>query len=85
MICTRGRAQKNADLFMVHRDAQSWREPEPLKQLNTEFDELGPALSADGKHLYFYSNRPGGLGGYDIWVARRNGASWSDVINLGSP
>ena len=34
-------------------------------------DSLGPRVTADGKFLLFYSNRPGGLGGYDIWAAPR--------------
>ncbi len=29
--------------------------------------ESQPAISPDGSTLYFVSNRPGGLGGYDIW------------------
>ncbi len=30
-----------------------------------------PAISADGKSLFFYSNRPGGYGGLDLWVTTR--------------
>ena len=30
-----------------------------------------PAISADGTRLYFYSNRPGGWGGVDLWVTTR--------------
>lgn len=31
----------------------------------------GSALSTDGTTLIFDSNRPGGYGGYDLWIARR--------------
>jgi Tol biopolymer transport system component len=51
------------------------------------FSDLEPALSADGKKLYFASNRP--LHGnqpkdFDLWVAERNGNAWSEPKNLGN-
>ncbi len=42
-------------------------------------------LHPDGKRLFLSSNRPGGLGGADIWVSQRMGDGWSDPINLGAP
>ena len=42
-----------------------------------------PALSTDGSMLYFASDRPGGLGGSDIWRCRDNGTGWSEPENLG--
>ena len=36
-----------------------------------------PALSADGKYLYFISDRPGGLGKTDIYCSKKEGDSWS--------
>jgi hypothetical protein len=35
-----------------------------------------------GNDLYFHSGRPGGKGGYDIWVTTRSGDSWSDPVNI---
>ncbi len=35
-----------------------------------------------GDDLYFHSDRPGGQGGYDIWLTDRNAGSWSDPIHL---
>lgn len=43
-----------------------------------------PALSPDGKTLYFASDRPGGLGGTDIWRCMDNGTGWTEPENLGS-
>lgn len=42
-----------------------------------------PYLSADGKTLYFSSNRPDGFGGYDIYVSYLVGTSWSTPENMG--
>jgi len=83
MVFTRGRARHNADLYQTRWSAAGWSDPEPLERVNTADDELGPELSRDGRYLYFYSNRPGGYGGYDLWVARWNGAGWSPPENLG--
>lgn len=47
--------------------AQNLGEP-----INSPFDEVSPMLTIDGHRMYFASNRPGGLGGNDIYVARRH-------------
>jgi len=55
--------------------------------INTEFDDNVPVLSKDEKTLFFTSTRmPGGYGGEDIWVSRRqnNKAPWGEPVNLGS-
>jgi hypothetical protein len=67
-----------------------WSAPVNLgPPINTSAGESGPALSADGLSLYFFSaNRAGGgLGQGDLWVSRRatlDGA-WGEPVNLGSP
>ena len=44
-----------------------------------------PAISPDGMWLYFASNLPGGLGGYDIWRMELTGNGLGIVENLGAP
>ena len=46
------------------------------------FDE-GQAVTADGKTLYFVSDRPGGVGGRDIWVTTLKDDKWTLPVNLG--
>ncbi|NJK83707.1 MAG: OmpA family protein [Saprospiraceae bacterium] len=56
------------------------------KNINTSYRERQPTLSNDGKMLLFESNRPGGLGGSDIWVSyRQTNDTWSKAQNLGAP
>lgn len=40
-------------------------------------------ITADGQELYFGSQRPGGHGGFDLWVSRWDGEGWDEPINLG--
>lgn len=47
-------------------------DPGGLNQLNTAATEGCPIESPDGLHLFIASNRAGGLGGLDIWVASRD-------------
>jgi hypothetical protein len=56
-------------------------------QLNTPALDGCPSQSPDGLSLYMATNRPGGKGGLDIWVATRasTSAAWGDPVNLGEP
>ena len=63
-----------------------WSEPANLgPTINTAFNEQGPNLSKDGLTLYFGSDRPGGVGSFDLWVARRacSDCPWDAPVNLG--
>lgn len=55
--------------------------------LNTPFNDGCPILSPDGLSLYMATNRPGGQGGLDIWVAHRESttAGWAAPIALPPP
>lgn len=61
-----------------------WTTPIKLSFNTPNFSCAHPALSADGKTLYFASNMPGGLGGVDIWKTEKiSDTSWSIPVNLG--
>ncbi|UCE61294.1 MAG: PD40 domain-containing protein, partial [Phycisphaerales bacterium] len=83
LLFVRGKAGENADIFASQKSVEGWSPPQPLGEVNTEYDDLGPELSADNRSLYFYSNRPGGHGGYDLWVAHRGADAWRAPVNLG--
>ena len=78
----------NADLYHCHRDDNGrWSEPENLGPvINTQGTEMAPFLHPDGKTLYFSSDTHTGMGGYDLFVSRRNEeGEWSEPVNLGYP
>lgn len=63
--------KQRTGLFTATRTAKGWTKPEPLTMLNHPKAPKGdraPSLSADGSLLYFASDRPGGKGGFDLWV-----------------
>jgi hypothetical protein len=56
--------------------------------INTRDFEYAPTITADGRTLYYCSDRPDGVGGHDIWVATRAGdGAWdfSAATNIGEP
>lgn len=79
----RGKAGENADIFTAQRTPQGWTDAAPLAALNSEHEDLGPQPTADGRSIYFYSDRPGGCGGYDLWVSHLGDSGWQAPVNLG--
>ncbi|HLF78998.1 MAG TPA: hypothetical protein VJB57_16075 [Dehalococcoidia bacterium] len=65
----------------------NWGAPVSLGALNTPALEGCPIESPDGLSFYFASDRPGGVGGIDIWIAQRTSvtAPWGAAVNAGSP
>jgi hypothetical protein len=75
-----------ASPLMGQHHFSDWAEPVNLGPfVNSAFNESGPALSKDGLSLYLSSNRPGHIGGGDLWVSQRNSVDepWGLPINLG--
>ena len=85
LVFVAGLPRQGADLYLSTRARPNdeWGDPEPLANLNTDADELGPAFSSDGQFLFFSSDREGGQGGYDLWVSRNENGKWHAPVNLG--
>jgi hypothetical protein len=56
---------------------------EPVSFCSDKSVYTHPALSADGKMMVFASNKPGSLGGMDLFVSLEKNGKWSDPVNLG--
>ena len=76
------------DLYVTIFEDGKWLEPRNLgPQINTQFQELSPSLSVDGKTLYFSSNGRRGAGSFDVFSTTRlddSWTNWSEPINLGA-
>jgi outer membrane protein OmpA-like peptidoglycan-associated protein/Tol biopolymer transport system component len=75
------------DIYTSTKENGIWSTPVPLNQFvnHPHYRESGACLSADGKKLFFSSNRPGGKGGYDIYVCELSSkGDWGRPSNLGS-
>ncbi|MDP6849110.1 MAG: hypothetical protein QGI24_10010, partial [Kiritimatiellia bacterium] len=82
LVYTAGESNGNADLFISRWEDSGWGESEPMRALNSGFNEKAPVFTSDGKFLYFTTDRPGGPGGFDIWVSRFDGANFAWPVPL---
>ncbi len=85
--CNRPDGLGGCDLYYTRNQHGIWTTPKNLgHRINSSAWDAQPSLSADGTHLYFSSNRPGGKGGKDIWVSVKNKEGHFDTpYNLGTP
>ncbi len=75
----------DGNIYSTSLHGDKWSEPVKLNDnINSKYWEPDAFLSADGKTLYFVSNRPGGFGGRDIYKSEREaGGDWGPPVNLG--
>jgi len=76
----------NGDIYVSEKKKDgTWGEPEPLPGVvNSSAIESSVSITADENTLYFASDRPGGFGGFDIYVCTKDSrGEWTRVTNLG--
>lgn len=74
------------DIYMSKSENGTWTKPVALnKNINSpHYWETSASISADGKKLFFTSNRPGGQGELDIYVSELDAkGNWGKAANLG--
>lgn len=83
--CDRMDGFGKCDLYVSYNYSGNWSTPLNLGGIvNSRYSDKHPSLSSDGRELYFASDRPGGRGGLDIWLVRKdNYGQWSEPVNLG--
>ena len=83
--CNKKDAVGRCDLYYSKKAGDKWSYPENMKPpVNTRYKETQPSLSADGRTLYFASDRPGGKGQLDLWKTFLDDqGNWSQPTNMG--
>lgn len=70
-------------MYSSHNIDGHWTEPEPFYLNSNDYSVGHPALSVDGKKLYFASDMPNGFGETDIYECTLENDTWTNVQNLG--
>ena len=83
--CNREDGYGSCDLYYSKKEGDHWTKPQNMgKPINSAAMETQPSISANGKTIYFASNRPGGKGGLDIWISTLSANGfWNEPVNLG--
>ncbi len=75
-----------AEIYSSSRSDATWSKPQKVEiSSDTLSSYAHPAVSPDGKWLYFVSDMPGGVGGLDIWRAQLDSHGIGMIENLGEP
>lgn len=74
----------NSDIFSSSFNGKAWSKTVKLnKNINTRYWESHGYISDEGNQLIFASDRPGGLGGLDLYISRKVKGDWGPAVNLG--
>ncbi len=73
------------DVWMSELNNGKWADPIRMNSnINTKSHEPSVFITPDEQTLYFVSNRPDGLGGRDIWTAKKMAdGQWGEIKNMG--
>ena len=73
------------DIWQAEKSDTGWTNPHPVS-FNSTDNDFDPCFSADGGTVYFFSNRPGGFGGDDIYNVGFDPETkkFGDAVNIGS-
>ena len=85
--CERDDGFGRCDLYWSKRIGETWTNPRNFGEpVNTRYWESSPTFAADGRTIFFVSDRPGGMGGWDIWkTTMEEEGVFSEPVNLGTP
>lgn len=75
----------SCDIYFSEKIGNTWTQPENAgRNINSGNWDSQPSVSADGKYLFFTSNRPGGYGGADIYISvLGDDGYWEKPVNAG--
>ncbi|MGQ0827188.1 MAG: OmpA family protein [Bacteroidota bacterium] len=70
-------------LYIAILEGKKWSKAKPFQYNNDAYSIAHPSISADGQWLFFASDMPGGKGGMDIYISKKEGEGWGQPQNLG--
>lgn len=79
-----GEGVVNLKIYSRTRSLGAWANEQPFPFNSDAYSVGHPSLSADGNTMYFTSDRPGGVGGTDIWKTLKTGTTWATPVCLGA-
>jgi len=80
-IASHGRNTLN--IYEVDKKGETWSEPEETAFNSPDHNTIHPCISPDGRKMFFACDKPGGKGGYDLYVSSKTGDVWSAPVSLG--
>lgn len=85
MLIFIGGPNGTGNLYSIDKSGTNWSTPVTMgNKVNSRSLESTASITPDGKTMYFASNRPGGYGGLDLYMIKKNeNGEWGDAINLG--
>ena len=76
--------ERGAEIYSSTQLSGLWSSPMRVEIGKDSLMVAHPSVSKDGKTIYFISDRPGGAGNKDIWMAEKiTGGTWGKAVNLG--
>ncbi len=87
IFLTRNIDGKGTDIYYSKNIDEIYDKPiEVSEKINSVFNEGRPFISPDESYIIFQSDRPGGIGGNDIWISFKGiNSEWTEPVNFGEP
>ncbi len=75
--------RSNLNIYSAVRSGKRWKEVRAESLNATGFSTAHPAPDEEGTLMVFSSDRKGGFGGSDLWLAKKDSLGWREAVNLG--
>ena len=80
-----GTSALHGDIFKAKLDGTKFQHVTKLPNgINTQYNDSDPLIAPDESYLIFHSDRPGGYGEHDLYIAFFSNGNWSDPKNMGN-
>lgn len=70
-------------VWMAAKNGEVWGEAQKMPFNNISYNFMHPTINADGDVLFVSSDVPGGQGGMDLYMVKKTGETWGQMVNLG--